>query len=74
MERELYVPEVGGVSSSLDLPPNQEIDSDYACVCVACVLAKLRERDDLAAARGGRTHDGQVCHPPAHPRSRGTSR
>ena len=43
---------------SLDSTPNQEIDFDCACVaCVrACVRAKLRERDDSAVARVGRTN------------------
>ena len=34
--------------------PNLEIDLDSACVCVACVRAKLCARDDSAVARGGR--------------------
>ena len=34
--------------------PNREIDFDCACVCVACVRAKLCARDDSAVARGGR--------------------
>ena len=34
--------------------PNREIDFDCACVCAACVRAKLCARDDSAVARGGR--------------------
>ena len=33
--------------------PNREIDFDCACVCVACVRAKLRVRDDSAVAGCG---------------------
>ena len=42
---------LGVVSSSLD-PPYWEIEFDCACVCVACVRAKLRGRDASAVAGG----------------------
>ena len=66
--------EVGGVRAALALPPNREIDFDCACVCVACVRAKLCARDDSAVARGGRMEfvSGPSVRPSVRlPRSRG---
>ena len=54
------------MSSSLDLPPDREIDFGFGCVCVACVRAcdaKLRERDDSAVAGGGRLQSVGLVRP-----------
>ena len=74
MSYHVILSEVGGVSSSLDLPPYREIDFGFGCVCVACVRAcdaKLRERDDSAVAGCGRLQfPGSVQSVrPAGPRS-----
>ena len=46
--------------------PNREIDFDCACVCVACVRAKLRVRDVSAVAGGGLVEKpGRPALPPA---------
>ena len=42
--------------AALALTPNREIDFDCACVCVACVRAKLRARDDSSMARARRAN------------------
>ena len=44
---------VGGSESVVRPPPNREIDSASACVCVAFVRAKLREREGSAVTGGG---------------------
>ena len=58
--------EVGGRFAVVRPPPYREIDFDCACVCVACVRAKLCARGDFAVARGGQVEEhGRLTVPPS---------
>ena len=62
--------EVGGSESGVSSLPNQEIDFDFGCDCVACVRASerscVREMIPLWLGLGARICGGPV-RPSVHP-------